>query len=93
MSSSPSRLRTLVEEDSFRESIEALGVDIPRLDEALAGVTFSISRKPEFFPRLGATGLRRAKIVGAPGLRPLSVWFRESENDVHLISVTLAEEP
>ena len=80
-------MRTIRDENLYKKNIEALKVDWKRLDEALLGVQMALSNAPELFPLVPGTGnpgLRRLKLVGFPGVPPLSIFFTFTDEEVHL---------
>jgi len=80
-------MRTIVEEQGYKEQIQALRVKWKRLDEALGEVATAICQIPDLFPQVpnsGDPGLRRLKLVGYEGVPPLSIFFSYTATEVRL---------
>jgi hypothetical protein len=85
-----SELREIVEEDSFRESVEELGVSAKRMDAVLEGVIWTIARRPEYYPRVrGTASLRRALVPAALHVPRLRIWFDHDDETARLLLAEL----
>jgi hypothetical protein len=87
--------RTLVHEDTYEESLKALGSDLQRLDDALIGVMWALSTNPEVYDIVkGTVRTRLLKTDPLGGLPPLRVWFHVDEdgNHVHLEYIEAIEQ-
>ena len=80
--------RSVIYEPAFEEAIERLSVDHGRLDEALCGLEWALSNRPEAFPQVYGSSLRMARIEGAPGVPEMRVWFTY---DASTVTVVFAE--
>jgi len=88
-------MRTIREEKLYEEQIKALRVDWERLDEALSQRDQALSTIPEQFPIVPGTGnpgLRRLKLVGFPGVPPLTIFFTFTATEVNLQAAEIIEE-
>lgn len=85
-----SALRDVRREPLFLEQIDALGITSQRLEEALAGMDYALSRQPEAFPKVPHTSFSRA-LLHIEGLPALRVFFTYDAVLVRLISVEFAE--
>ena len=74
-------LRDLAESDEYQRCCEQIEPDAPRLDELLRYPLYAIAEKPEAFPLIPKTNVRRAKTNGFPGAPSLIIYFRQSEDD------------
>ena len=81
----------IIEEPHYAEQINQLRVNWRRLDEALMTLGPALSLIPYKFPRVPGTNLRRIKLVGFPGIPPLSVFFSFTDTTVNLIAAELIE--
>jgi hypothetical protein len=86
-----SPLREIVREPLFLEQINGLGVDPKRLEEALSGLDYSLSKHPENFPQIPGTPFSRAALDIYQQAPPLRVFFTYDSVQVRLISVEFAE--
>jgi hypothetical protein len=78
-------LRTIVESPEFKEARRALDIDSRRLDEILEGVCEVLARKPDEFPRVPETTLRRAKTRPFPPAIPsYGIYFEHDDTTVTL---------
>jgi hypothetical protein len=85
----PNLERQLIESKEFSEQAAALG-NLPRLDDALVGVTWALSTNPEVFDVVkGMKDVRMLKTDPHAGLPPFRIWFRIDENGqhVHLLAI------
>lgn len=79
------KCREILDESSFRESLEELGVDRKRLDAVMEAITFTAARTPEYFPRVrGTPNLRRITVGPALGIPRLRIWFVHDEEKIWL---------
>jgi hypothetical protein len=85
-----SPLREVRREPLFLEQIAALGIDSRRLEEALAGLDYALSKRPEVFPQAPLTPFSRA-LLYIEGLPPLRVFFTYDAVQVKLICVEFTE--
>jgi hypothetical protein len=80
-------MRTIIEEDSFRQSLKKLGISPKRLDELVEGVIFAVAKSPETFPEVPGTGIHRLQILPFPGMKRLNVWFTFEDETVTFLGV------
>jgi hypothetical protein len=81
-------LREIIEHEDFRRSVEELEIDPKRLDQVLFGITWTIARKPEFYPRVkGTASLRRVAIPPALHLPRLRLWFDHTDEQARLLKL------
>jgi hypothetical protein len=83
----PELLRTIVEEESFRQSVERLG-GARRIDKALTVLMSGLGFRPEGFPVVGDHGLRIAKTEAVSDddageiIPPLRLYFQIADTGV-----------
>lgn len=85
-----SPLREVRREPLFLEQIASLGIDSRKLEEALAGLDYALSKRPEVFPEVPFTPFSRA-LLYIQDLPPLRVFFTYDAVQVRLICVEFAE--
>lgn len=88
---------TLIESELYSHQVALLG-DIERMDDALTGITWAISRMPEEFQPLRGLGqLRVAKserLRKGSGFVQLRVWFAiRDTHHVELLGIDYAPAP
>lgn len=83
--------RQIVEQQKYREQIDALRVDWQRLDDALSELGNAACNTPEIFPLVPGTKLRRIGVVGFPGVPSLAVFFFHTEEQVIIHAAELIE--
>lgn len=84
--------RTLVEEDTFKESRARLKVHCQQLDEALDEITIAIARNPEYFPYVPpGKELRRCRTREFPNVPAYDILFTYDDKEVRLWYVDLAD--
>jgi hypothetical protein len=84
--------RSVRESALYSQQIKEFG-ETKLLDEALEGVVWALSTKPEYFEPIPGTTLRFVRTIEFErentGLMPLKIWFRIlDDNAVELLSVT-----
>ena len=79
----------IIEEPLYKEQIDALRIDWKRLDEAFQEVEHAILVVPDIFHPIPGTKLRRVKLVGFPGVPPLSIFFAVQGETAHLVAAEL----
>jgi hypothetical protein len=67
--------RQIVEDQLYADQINKFRINWKRLDEALMTLSPALLGSPELFPFVPGTQLRRLKLVGFPGVPPLSIFF------------------
>ena len=85
-----SPLRDVRREPLFLDQIAALGIDSRKLEDALAGLDYALSKRPEVFPKVPFAPFSRA-LLYIEGLPPLRVFFTYDAVLVKLICVEFAE--
>lgn len=63
--------------------------DLPRFDEALAGLSEAFARHPERYPVEGPLGLRVAAFTFYDGAPPVRVAFQVTEDEIRVIAVEI----
>jgi hypothetical protein len=85
-----SAMREVRREPLFLEQIAALGIDQRSLEEALAGLDYALSKRPEVFPQAPFTPFSRA-LLYIGDLPPLRVFFVYDAVLVKLVCVEFTE--
>jgi len=67
--------RQIVEDQQYADQINKFRINWKRLDAALMTLSPALLGSPELFPLVPGTKLRRLKLVGFPGVPPLSIFF------------------
>jgi hypothetical protein len=81
-------LRTLVESEHYAQCCKNIEPDAPRLDEALRYPLYAIAEKPEEFPEVPGTRLRRVRTNDFPGAPALLIFFAiQNDNECLLVSL------
>jgi hypothetical protein len=65
----------IVEDALYADQINKFRVNWKRLDEAMISLSTALLKSPELFPAVPGTRMRRLKLVGFPGVPPLSIFF------------------
>lgn len=79
-------MRDIIENHSFAESKERLGIDAKRLDEVLRGLTWVMSNDPEYFgPPVYGDHIYVAQ--GGTDEERFVVWFEFNETTVTLLYI------
>ena len=84
-------LYEIVEEQLFTDQINKYRVDWERLDDALMTLYPALQGSPELFPLVPGTKLRRLKLVGFPGVPPLSIYLVLTTTQVILKTAELID--
>lgn len=77
--------RTVVYEPDATAEIERLSIKYQNFDEALCGLEWAFSNKPEIFPLLCGSKLRMATIQSAPRIPEMRIWFTFTSQTVNVI--------
>jgi hypothetical protein len=85
-----SPFRDVRREPLFLDQIASLGIDSRKLEEALAGLDYALSKRPEVFPQAPLTPFSRA-LLYIEGYPPLRVFFTYDAVLVKLICVEFTE--
>ena len=80
-------MREIVEEDSFKQSLADLGIKYKRFDEVMEGVTFALCERPELFPKVVGTHIRRIRIQECLGVPEADIWFTYNTETVRLLHI------
>jgi hypothetical protein len=83
--------REIVEERLYTDQINKYRVDWKRLDAALITLYPALQGSPELFPLVPGTKLRRLKLVGFPGVPPLSIFLTLTPTQVILKTAELID--
>ena len=83
--------REVVEDELFTEQIRKYRISWKRLDEALITLYHALQGSPELFPIVPGTQLRRLKLVGFPGVPPLSIFLTVTPTQVILKTAELID--
>jgi hypothetical protein len=81
--------RTCVEEATFAEQKEKLGVDVKRLDEILDGLLLRIARFPERSHVVPTTSLRTEMSMPFEDAPTIIVTFAYDESHVYMLWIDL----
>ena len=82
--------RTVIYEHAPDKEIARLSSTYKRLEEALAGLEWALSNKPETFPSLhydGKQNIRMATIGPFPYVPRMRIWFTFTDQIVKVLSV------
>jgi hypothetical protein len=83
--------RQIVEDQLYADQIKKYRINWKRLDEALMTLYPALLGSPELFPLVPGTKLRRLKLVGFPGVPPLSIFFTLSPTQIVLTTAELID--
>lgn len=83
--------REIVEEPLFTDQINEYRISWTRLDAALITLYHALQGSPELFPLVPGTQLRRLKLVGFPGVPPLSIFLTLTPTQVILKTAELID--
>lgn len=83
--------RQIVEDQLYADQINKYKISWRRLDEALMSLYPALLGSPELFPIVPGTRLHRLKLVGFPGVPPLSIFFTLSETQIVLKTAELID--
>jgi hypothetical protein len=83
--------REIVEDQQYADQIEKYRIDWKRLDDALMTLYPALLGSPELFPLVPGTKLRRLKLVGFPGVPPLSIFLTITPTQVILKTAELID--
>jgi hypothetical protein len=81
--------KAVIETPQFAEEKVRVGLEVPRLDEILRGITWALQRDPRRFPQVRGTRLHRILTDPFPDAPPVRVWYTYSilQQEVHLLSI------
>lgn len=83
--------RQIVEDRLYADQIKKYRINWKRLDEALMTLYPALLGSPELFPLVPGTKLHRLKLVGFPGVPPLSIFFTLSPTQIVLTTAELID--
>jgi len=82
----------IAEDQLYADQIRAYRINWKRLDEALMSLYPALLGSPELFPLVpGTKNLHRLKLVGFPGVPPLSIFFTLSPDKIVLKTAELID--
>jgi hypothetical protein len=82
----------IVEDQLYADQIKKYRINWKRLDEALMSLYPALLGSPELFPLVpGTKNLHRLKLVGFPGVPPLSIFFTLTPNKIVLKTAELID--
>jgi hypothetical protein len=82
----------IIEDQLYAKQIKQYRINWKRLDEALMSLYPALLGSPELFPLVpGTRHLHRLKLVGFPGVPPLSIFFTLSPNKIVLKTAELID--
>jgi hypothetical protein len=84
-------LRQIVEDRLYVDQINRYRINWKRLDEALMSLYPALMGSPELFPLVPGTKLHRLKLVGFPGVPPLSIFFTISPTQIVIKTAELID--
>lgn len=83
--------REIIEDQLFTDQINKYRINWKRLDEALMSLYPALLGSPELFPLVPGTKLHRLKLVGFPGVPPLSIFFTLSPAQIVIKTAELID--
>ena len=83
--------REIVEEQLYTDQINKYRINWRRLDAALITLYPALQGSPKLFPLVPGTKLRRLKLVGFPGVPPLSIFLTLTPTQVVLKTAELID--
>lgn len=83
--------RQIIEDQLYTDQINKYRINWKRLDEALMSLYPALLGSPELFPRVPGTKLHRLKLVGFPGVPPLSIFFTLSPTQIVIKTAELID--
>jgi hypothetical protein len=82
----------IIEDQLYADQINQYRINWKRLDEALMSLYPALLGSPELFPLVpGTRNLHRLKLVGFPGVPPLSIFFTLSPDKIVLKTTELID--
>jgi hypothetical protein len=82
----------IIEDQLYANQINKYRINWKRLDEALMSLYPALLGSPELFPLVpGTRNLHRLKLVGFPGVPPLSIFFTLSAKKITLKTAELID--
>ena len=82
----------IIEDQLYADQIRKYRINWKRLDEALMSLYPALLGSPELFPLVpGTRNLHRLKLVGFPGVPPLSIFFTLSPNKIVIKTAELID--
>ena len=82
-------MREIVEEDSFKARLKELRIQHKRMDEALDAVCLALARRPDLFPLVPGTNIRRLRLQDCVGVPESNIWFTHTSDTVRLLTIEL----
>ena len=83
--------RQIIEDRLYTDQINEYRISWKRLDEALMSLYPALLGSPELFPLVPGTKLHRLKLVGFPGVPPLSIFFTLSPTEIVIKTAELID--
>ena len=83
--------REIVEDQLYVAQIKKYSINWNRLDEALMTLYPALHGSPELFPLVPGTQLHRLKLVGFPGVPPLSIFFVLTDTQIIIKTAELID--
>ena len=83
--------RQIIEDQLYTDQINSYKINWRRLDEALMTLYPALLGSPELFPLVPGTKLHRLKLVGFPGVPPLSIFFTLSPTQIVIKTAELID--
>jgi hypothetical protein len=84
-------LRQIIEDPLYADQINKYRIKWQRLDDALMTLYPALLGSPELFPVVPGTKLHRLKLVGFPGVPPLSIFFTLSPTQIVIKTAELID--
>jgi hypothetical protein len=81
----------IVEDQLYTDQINKYRINWKRLDDALMTLYPALLGSPELFPVVPGTRLHRLKLVGFPGVPPLSIFFTLTSTQITIKSAELID--
>jgi hypothetical protein len=83
--------RQIIEDQLYADQINQYRINWKRLDDALISLYPALLGSPELFPLVPGTQLHRLKLVGFPGVPPLSIFFTLSPTQIVIKAAELID--
>jgi hypothetical protein len=80
-------MRDIVEEESYKQRLKELRIGHQRMDEALEAVCIALAKRPDLFPLVPGTNIRRLRVQGCVGVPTVNIWFTYTKHQVRLLTI------
>jgi len=86
------KARTIRESKEYQHRLELIQPDVRRIDEQLRGIMWALSCKPDVFPRVDNTKLRRVLTDPWPDAPGVRIYFTFDDNYVELWWIEIVQD-